>query len=178
MQPITEAVITTIRHRVRHYANAWSYRGMPLPTDELESAAHEICAEALQRFDPARGAQFTTFLWSELGRLKHVAWKEQRRLHREGTPLQDEVMQGMLAEEESAEELYLDDLSKDAQEVAAFLMERGMRRGKAPSATSTAYYMGWSRDRMASVWEELNCWWRSGGIPERRAIQSADVYHD
>ena len=169
----------TIKTRVKHYSQTWAYRGAPLPTEELESAAYTICAEALNTYDPTKGAAFNTYLWSQLGRLKHIAWQEQRRLHREAAEIRDDMMVGMSSWEEPDGELLLDDLSPDAQEVAKCLLERGVRKGKAPGIKSTAFYMGWPIAQVEAAWEELTCWWRTGGIPDFRqdANTPAEVYN-
>lgn len=155
----------TIKCRVRHYSRTWSYNGVPLPQDELESEALVILAECLDTYDPTK-ARFDTFLWSELGRLKHSAWKEQKHLHRYGTELNEAVTAELLAPEEQ-ESLGVDYLSEDAKTVLQWLLARGIQKGKAPGPMSTAYWMKWSRDRMDDVWEELNCWWHHGGDPAK-----------
>lgn len=154
----------TIKCRVRHYSHKWSYRGVPLPQDELESEALVILAECLDTYDPNRGARFDTFLWSELGKLKHTAWKEQRRMHRYGTEL-NEAIAAELAQPQEQENLDMAILSEDARQVLEWLLARGIQKGKAPGPMSVAYWMKWSRDRMDDVWEELNCWWHHGGRP-------------
>lgn len=153
----------TLKCRVRHFATKWSYRGVPLPQDELHSEALVILAECLDTYDPSR-ARFDTFLWSELGKLKHVAWKEQRRLHRYGTEL-NEAVTAELAQPQEQESLGMAILSEDARTVLEWLLVRGIQRGKAPGPMSAAYWMKWSRDRMDDAWEELNCWWHNGGLP-------------
>lgn len=71
---------STIRAQVIRYSRTWNVHGIPLPTEELYSAANEICARALETYDPVHGASFPTWLHHQLGRLRDVAQQEQKRI--------------------------------------------------------------------------------------------------
>lgn len=164
----------TIERRSMHYARAWNIDGAPLPIDEFISKGWEICAEAIQSYDPTRGAAFTTYLWNRLGKLRDVAEKEQR--YHKATAPRDTLLESVLVlgmESLSAEEgLFLDDLSPDARELVDYLLVRGVRKGIKPTARSLSIQMEWSRERTEDAWEEAQVWVKFGGKPyNRREVQ-------
>ncbi len=190
-----------IASQVRRYSHSWNIFGTPLPTEELESAAYEICAKALNTFDPTRGAAFPTYLHHRLGCLRDVAAKEQRRILQKVDGIKQLCSVGSVVElEESiaqanapgtfrqsnrvnellrtirkivagihhsgeADGLYLGDLSEDAQHLVGFLLERGMRRGAAPTASSIRKAIGWALPRTEDAWEEVGVWVKMNGKP-------------
>lgn len=177
MNPLKEAhhtIKATIERRSMHYARAWNIDGVPLPIDEFISKGWEICAEALETYDPGRGAAFTSYLWHRLGKLKDTAEKEQR--HLKATASRDTLLETVLvlgmASLALAEGLFLDDLSPDARELVETLLARGLHRGRHPTARTMAIQLEWPLGRTEDAWEEAQCWVKFGGKPyNRREVQ-------
>lgn len=152
-------------------AAAWNVsKKYRLPYDDLESQSYLIFFESIERFDPSKGAAFSTFLFSRLRTLSDYAYKEIRFLKSipEDMSVDDmeievpsgiEVFEEILQFYNSARFL----LSPDAHKLLLYLMNEKSEKKPVFSRVSKSFRSEsqWGPKRIKEAWEELKSWYCS-----------------
>ena len=153
--------VSMIRSRAHKYSRTFG-----VDYDEVEGEGFVIYCEAVKSYEPSKGS-FSTYLWSELRRLRYFCIKYNNET---GGHLSDEAMEYMESryEKPTFAEVLEDascHLSEKAMCMFKWILERKWERKgvRLPSPHRAEVELGLSRGDAKNCWSEIKDYWNKDG---------------